>query len=194
MTNTQGWLLALQGIVTVVAAVYFGYELLKARQQRLRYELYDVRDELIYLVATDALRQDGYLFSVFYKAITRSINEIQDLTLWSFVKASITAKSALEKEAAQRLRDEITAASPEVQRVVVKFAQTMVHIVLANSPFFVVFLRLVKLSHHWSESSWKASRAVGNLLLWRLLPGARERYTTYKYFDSFYDHDHPIAA
>lgn len=85
-------------------------------------------------------------------------------------------------------------ASPEVQLVVVKFARTMVHIVLANSPFFIVFLRLVKLSHHWSENSWKAGRALGNILLWRLLPGARERYNTYRYFDEFNDHNRPVPA
>jgi hypothetical protein len=191
MTNTQIGLLTLQVILSLTVLVFLVIRLLKVRQEKYSYKLYALRDELIYLVAAGELREDSFMFKVFYKVINQSISDIEDLTRWSFVKASIKAKTTLQQQSIQKLLQEIGEASPAVHEVVDNFFDTMVAIFKANSPFTALCVDIGR----WAKDSHKVVFSLINFgvnLGNRLIPV--ERYETYRFFEKYAEqHDHQPA-
>jgi hypothetical protein len=172
MTATQIALVTIQvGLVVFVLAFLLTW-LLRARQEKYKYKLYAIRDELIYLVATDQLAENSTIFQVLYSTVNSVIAEVHDVDRWSFIRASTRAKTALENAHISLLIHEICEAPLPVVRVAANFFDTMQYIVKANSPFTkfcIACLRLLK-NRTPAWSSW----------LEFLLP--KEQFENYRYF------------
>ena len=75
-------------LVTKIAIRRDGWKLQK-------YKLYAVRDNLIYLVATNKLKEDDFVFQRFYKAVNYFIDANDKINLHHFVSAVEKAAKAL---------------------------------------------------------------------------------------------------
>lgn len=72
-------------LVTKIAIRRDGWKLQK-------YKLYAVRDNLIYLVATNKLKEDDFVFQRFYKAVNYFIDANDKINLHHFVSAAEKAR------------------------------------------------------------------------------------------------------
>jgi hypothetical protein len=182
MTDQQIWLLAAQGVVSLVILGYLAMLLWKKREERERFKLYAVRDKLIYLAATDALPQSSMVFKVFYNVVNISISEVRNLDLASLARASVAAKSALEKEKQEALSAAIARASPEVREVIGEFGKVMMEIAYANSLGLRLFLHCATL----------AKRILDGSRILTLQPPKPAAYDTYVYWRQMHDRACPV--
>src|ERR1035438_8758695 len=88
MTTQQIGLLAIQLIVSLSVMASIGVLLLQNHEAKQKYKLYAVRDRLLYLAVTGKLAQTDMLFKVFYRAMNVYAARVEDLSFFSFVKAS----------------------------------------------------------------------------------------------------------
>ena len=176
MTTTQTGLLIIQGIISAIVALYVAVECFKGKREKQRYQLYAVRDKLLYLEATGKFSDTRPLFSLFYHAIDKSIGEVKDLTFVSFLKASLRAKSALEQEKIASLRQQINNAGPEVQEFVGFFGKTMMQIMVTNSLFVALAIR----AGSTGKQAWDAT--LGRT---RIFTNQEKKIETYLYFKNF---------
>lgn len=135
MSNTQIALLAVEVIIALVVTLVLANWLMNTRQERYKFKLYAVRDQLIYLVSTGELSEDSFLFKLLYTTVNRTIAEVHGVDRWSFIRAATTARTALQEAQASKFLQEVLAAPPPVRMVAGSFIDTMVYIVKANSPF-----------------------------------------------------------
>jgi hypothetical protein len=181
MTPTQVALLSIQiGLVLVGMSFLVGW-LIRAKQEKYKYKLYAIRDELIYLVATEELAESSMVFKVLYSTINQTISEVHDVDRWSFIRASTRARSALEHAEIEVLVREICSAPRPVINTALAFFDTMQYIVKANSPltkFCIGCLRLFR------------NRSAG-LSRWLELFLPKEQYETYRYFRHLSAECHP---
>lgn len=181
MTVQQIWLLAAQGGVSLAILGYLAVLLWRRREERERFKLYAVRDKLIYLAATDALPQSSMVFKVFYNVVNVSISEVRNLNLASLVRASMAAKSALEKERQEALSAAINRAAPEVKEVIGEFGKVMMEIAYANSLGLRVFLHCARFAKRILDGSRM-----------RLRPPKPAAYDTYIFWRQMHDRLCPI--
>ncbi len=174
MNNTQVGLLWLQAIASVTVISFLAFEWFKGREARHKYKLYAIRDELLYLVVSQKLSQEDFLFKLFYRVINRSINEIKHLTFWSFIRASMTAKSELEKETTAGLQGEIQRAPEEVRKVIAHLCVTMMEIMLANSLSLFLAVEVAKRCRGLLSKIQHGSKFLAKTL---------PQYETYRYFE-----------
>ena len=84
------------------------------------------------------MSEDHYLFQVFYGVTNRSIREVKELSLISFMRASVAAKSDLQKQANEKLLDEIEKAPVATKAVIKEFFAAMMGIAIANNWILVL--------------------------------------------------------
>ena len=180
MSPDQKFLLGLQITISGIAILVVCAENLKAREMRHKYRLYAVRDKLIYLVASGALDERHILFRVFYMATNRCIQEVKELTLISFARASLVAKTELQKQANEKVFEEIEAANEETKRAVNDFFVAMMEIAIANNWLLVLIIKLAEHGDKWIRNvdRW--------LCISRLFPPLRQQYDTYRYFETLH--------
>jgi hypothetical protein len=140
-----------------------------------------VRDELIYLVATQQLSQDSIIFKVLYRTVNDIISEVHEVDRWSFIRASTRARTALEQAHIERLIGEILEADPSVLRLALRFFDTMQYIVKANSPFTKLCIGCLRLFSN------RNSLLAG----WLEHLSPKEAYETYRYFRHLSTECHP---
>lgn len=132
------------------------------RQQRtkaLKYKLYAVRDELIYLVASGALKESDPIFQFFYKACNVLIQETERITLRNIVTAlRESQKRGLDPSSDRRISPlvrELHGKGSEVQRAVIGFYSAVLDILTAKS----VLLRTLR---YVDDERAKAARRVAS--------------------------------
>lgn len=180
MTLQQISLLGLEAAGWLFVLLFIGVALLRAREERLKYKLYSLRDDLLYLVACGKLSQESLLFKAFYTALTESIIRIRSLTVYSFLQASVSARTAIQKEKVEHLSAEIEKSPREVRAFVNRFAGVMMAITLANSPVlrFILF------------SVDRCGRLFRHIRRWIDMPHTYEAYHTYRYFERIHSLAH----
>lgn len=178
MTPEQIILLVIQFCVSATVLLLIAGRAASEREQKHAYRLYALRDRLLYLKATDQLRESDLLFKVFYNAITNSISELGKVTLYALIKASLAAKSALEKEKSEKLSAAIRASNSDVRQFVVDFAETMMGIMKSNSPTLYCMLFV----GYWCGALFKAMRDIHP----PFPAETRETYHAYEYFKNIY--------
>lgn len=183
MTPQQIGLLVLQAIAWVFVLSFIGILMFRSREDRHRYKLYALRDRLLYLAASGKLSQDSLVFRAFYAAVTASISEVRSLTLYSFIRASVTAKSAIQKERSDLLKAEIDHSTSEIKAFVDNFAEAMMEITIANSPILRVLL----------FSFARCGRLIRQVRQWIAFPQTYEAYQTYRYFEEMHASTHDYA-
>ena len=183
MTTTQTWLLTVQAAAFAAVTTYATVEYFKGRRAQRKYKLYAMRDKLLGLIADDHIKECDPLFQIFYLAIDKSIAEVKDVTLVSFVKASLRAKSALEQERTEQLKNQIEASPTEVKQFVSAFAGTMMEIVSANSPIVISMFTIGFMGHTIGQhvlSFLDRPFFLGR----KPFHDQREQVATYKYFEN----------
>lgn len=178
MSADQQLILSLQVLLSIIVLLFVFFEKQKAKELRHKYHLYAVRDKLIYLVASGQLSEDHFLFQVFYGVTNRSIREVKELSLISFMRASVAAKSDLQKQANEKLLDEIEKAPVATKAVIKEFFAAMMGIAIANNWILVL---IVKLAAHGNRWMGKISRLAG---IFKILSPLRNQYDTYRYFEN----------
>jgi len=173
MTHQQVGLIVLAFAAWVPVSMTLIAALLRSREEKHKFKLYALRDDLLYLVASQKISEDCHLFRVFYGALTSSIGEIHKLTVASLISASIEAKNALQKEGFDKFVHEIEGASPEVREFVNKMFFVMRGIMVANSPLLVFILRV-------RSSFGKFAIRLKHRLLTK---DACETYDAYRYYE-----------
>ena len=179
MTDQQLALLILQLVCSTVVLLYIASIRWKAREEQYKFRLYALRDKLIYLVSSGQLAENSLIFKVFYGALTKSIGEIDRVTLYSLVRASISAKTAIEQEKRERLQHAVDNASPQTREFVFEFAEAMMKIMIANSPA----LNLMLLVGHRCGSVLKFLR---NHTIGQIRTRSEEVYYSYRYFEKMH--------
>ena len=171
MSPEQTGLLIVQFAISCMVLLVIAFKAVNAREQRHAYRLFALRDRLIYMLAVGQLAEDEFLFKVLYSALTRGIGELDNLTVYAFVKASISAKSELEAAQEEKFKEAIDSADPNMREFVRDFAVSMMDIMRANSPI----LNLTLFAVRWCG---KAIKSVRNFAT----PSAQETYRTYQFF------------
>lgn len=102
-----------------------------------KYKLYRVRDNLIYLVATNKLRDDDLVFNRLYKAVNYYINANDQITLRNFIEAAEKARTKGIDPAEEKNFNEIHLAlrtrGAEVNDVANQYYSAMLDILIENS-------------------------------------------------------------
>ena len=100
-----------------------------------KFRLYSVRDQLVHLVATDQLKEDDWLFDVYYTAINGIVRHQEKFTLYALVKSMRAATHTSEsREFANKLRQELLKyENRDVKKTIASFYSAMLEIVLENS-------------------------------------------------------------
>lgn len=102
-----------------------------------KYKLYRVRDSLIYLVASDKLSEDDFVFQRFYKAINYFIDENEKIDLSHFVAAAERARrkgiDPAEDKNFREIRSALRRMGPEVNEVANQFYSAILEILIENS-------------------------------------------------------------
>ena len=173
MTHQQIGLVILAFAAWVPVTLYLISALLRSREEKHKFRLYALRDKLVYLVASEKIYEKDFLFRVFYGALNSSIAEIHTVTIASLIKASIEAKTAIQKESSEKLLREVEKAAPEVKEFTDDMFATLREIMIANSPLLVFLLR----THH------KFGGLASSFKRRLLTKDACETYATYKYFE-----------
>lgn len=173
MTHQQIGLIVLAFAAWLPVSITLIAALLRSREERHKFKLYALRDDLVYLVASGKLAENGHLFQLFYGALTSSIEEIHRVTVSNLINASIEAKNALQKEGFDKFVHEVEHASPEVREFVNKMFFVMRGIMVANSPLLVFLLRS---RSNFGKFAIRLKRQL-------LTKDACETYDAYRYFE-----------
>jgi hypothetical protein len=159
MSPQQESLLLLQVIISLAVLTYIGTLLLKARKEKLKFRFFAVRDQFLYQAATGALGQDTQVFKVFYHAMNIYVSQMEQVTLMSFIRASMAVKTELAKENQQRLIDSLNRAEPEVQKTVNDFIRIVIEAMKFNTPVLTLLITFaVHCSKLWGWVSKLRSR------------------------------------
>ncbi len=117
------------------------------------------------------------MFKTFYGAITKGISQIDGLTIYSLVQASLAAKTAIQKEEQARLRDAIEHSTPAVREFIDEFACSMMEIMMNNSPLLRLMIWTVE----------RCGQLVGWLRQFVAVPAeSYELYRSYRYFEDIH--------
>jgi hypothetical protein len=107
-----------------------------------RYNLYRVRDNLVYLVATGKLSESDLIFQTFYKAANYYSSSVDKITLSRLVNRIIEARAQgldpSENKKMEVIRAALEHQDKEVVDVVRDFYESMMAILIQNSPFLKI--------------------------------------------------------
>lgn len=130
-------------LVTKIAIRRDGWKLQK-------YKLYAVRDNLIYLVATNKLKEDDFVFQRFYKAVNYFIDANDKINLHHFVSAAEKARrkgiDPAEEKNFREIHSALKTMGPEVNEVANQFYSAMLEILIENSFLLRVVMKCSSLS------------------------------------------------
>jgi hypothetical protein len=124
-----------------------------------KYRYFKLRDDLIYLVASEQIHEEDFVFQQFYKVVNFLINHSKTLDLTSFLEALREASEKgldpTEDKILKRLREELPKKNLATQKVVLAFFDTVIGTLLENSLLLRVALnypslfKLVTRVHGW---------------------------------------------
>ena len=138
-------LLAMVIIILLCSRAYSDRAMRKHASTAQRYKFYRVRDDLVYLVATEKLKEDDLIFRTFYEAANYYIGAIDTLTLSRFVTAMVEArKKGLDPADKKKVEEILTALhskDKEVVDAVTVFFRAVISILVENSLMLRVFLK-----------------------------------------------------
>ncbi|MDY6993016.1 MAG: hypothetical protein SVR94_10505, partial [Pseudomonadota bacterium] len=131
-------------IVIFAIALFVFYRLyIKALRLRSSYELYQVRDELIYLVASGIINEDDKVFQFYYEKINGMLAMAPDVGLHNALEILFNHKDirkALkenERKTREVLREE-SMSIPEVREVITKYYCSVRMMILSHSSIFKI--------------------------------------------------------
>jgi hypothetical protein len=179
MNPQQIGLLIVQAAAFLPVLAYTSFLLVKRREEKQKFRLYAIRDQLLYLAASGQLPQTSLVFTVFYRAVNGSIAEINKVTVGALIRASVRAKTELEMEKRERLLSALQGAPEEARAVVDQFASAMMDIMYQNSLVLVLFIASVRF----------ASKLTNYIKKFVTSP---KQYETYEYWSEIRGHVCPI--
>ncbi len=130
----------------------YNYRLIKNEAAKIqKYRLYKVRDDLVYLVALDKLKETDHLFVLFYGLCNHLIKTTKEnLSLKGFVQAVSSAdNNPAEEKQLRKIVEELRKRDPEVSDVVSEFYGAVVDILLENS---LALRSIFHLKWLWSQA------------------------------------------
>ena len=139
------------------------------------YPLYEVRDKLVWLVASGQLKEGDFLFQEFYKAANIIIPASHMLNLKTLLKAIQEARDkdrdpATEKKV-KRIKQEISLVNnPEVKDVIYSFYDSIIGIIIKSSSILSLVSKFLKWNQKitpptittFQKSAWKTFSDYNN--------------------------------
>jgi hypothetical protein len=130
-----------------IALVYYYYRYILAQRENASFELYKVRDELVYLVASDKMKETDAIFSYYYKRVNAILSMtpkvgIDDVltALYNNPKSFEKALKQSKKETENILKTNL-AQDNEVKKVIEAYYVGIKHLVLSHSSILkVIFI------------------------------------------------------
>jgi hypothetical protein len=130
-----------------IALVYYYYRYILAQRENASFELYKVRDELVYLVASDKMKETDAVFSYYYKRVNAILSMtpkvgIDDVltALYNNPKSFEKALKQSKKETEKILKTNL-AQDNEVKKVIEAYYVGIKHLVLSHSSILkVIFI------------------------------------------------------
>lgn len=115
-----------------------------------KYKLYRVRDNLIYLVATNKIQESDLVFQQFYKAVNCFIDANDRINHGSFIAAAEKARSKgldpAEERNFREIRTALRKMGPEVNEAANAFYVTILGILIENSLLLRLIVKLGSMS------------------------------------------------
>ncbi|MFH0771056.1 MAG: hypothetical protein V1933_00315 [Candidatus Omnitrophota bacterium] len=129
-------------LVAIYALLFVSYLSIRASAEKKclldsnRYKLFKIRDKLIYLVATEKLKEEEFLFKYFYDTTNYLVNQTEKFTLKTLVKAIREydkEHALLAEKTLIRIKEELLRKNKEVDEAVDCFFSTLLEIFIENS-------------------------------------------------------------
>lgn len=124
-------------LLVIAFGAFTGYaykEYGKARIKENQYKLYKLRDDLIYLVASEKLEEKGVIFQELYPVINIWIRSVQELDLSLLFQALNKSRHDIEdKHKIEILQRALDKSNDEVKRAVKEVFTTILRIMVNNS-------------------------------------------------------------
>lgn len=130
-----------------IAVVYYYYRYILAQRENASFELYKVRDELVYLVASEKMKETDAVFSYYYKRVNAILSMtpkvgIDDVltALFNNPKNFEKALKQSKKEVEKILKTDL-AQDDEVKKVIEIYYIGIKHLVLSHSSILkIIFI------------------------------------------------------
>lgn|SRR5574337_245323 len=116
-------------------------------QMARAYPLYAIRDKLIYLVASEKLHEEDFLFQEFYKAINIIIPNSKNLTLQVLVRSIEEARQKghdpAVTEKVNQIQKALEGVDDDVRNVIIQFYSAVLMLFIRNSLIFRFFAKIL---------------------------------------------------
>lgn len=142
MTGTEMWTLffvLLPALGAILGAISI-YNIIKKHRNRFRF--FAVRDELVGLVAEGKLEENSFIFKDLYRLINHVVNHTQKFNFKTLVH--VFKEDLSKDEKFQKLESEYRKATPDVQRIIDGFGQSVLDAIHDNSHLFKMVARVLR--------------------------------------------------
>ena len=128
-------------------------------------------------MADGKVSENSIVFRAFYEALVLSIGLTNKLTVYGLIQAPVAAKTAIQKQKEESLRDAIDSSDPAVRAFVTEFAEVMMDIMMKNSTALNVTLWAL----HYCGRLFRGLRVLRRRIAVPSRP--RQIYESYRYFE-----------
>lgn len=132
------------------AVVYFYHKTVLAQRENASFKMYKVRDEFVYLVASDVMTETDPVFSYYYKRINSILAMAPNIGIDDVLHAMFNNTSDIDKaiEKARKEAEKIMASSSakndDVRRAMESYYVCINHMVLSHSSILRIIFILAK--------------------------------------------------
>lgn len=150
-----------------VAALPFIRGLWKSELENCRYQLFSVRDDLVYHVANNDLDKDSEIFNYYYSHVNKALRVTEPLTLQSVIQFLSTDEVSKEdfdnhKKLLESFKVTLQDAPNELRESIKSYYEALRDMILINSNFFSVAYLLyrnhAKVAERISILGWAGRR------------------------------------
>ena len=137
-------------IVFSVVAIYFFFRYISAQRENSTFELYRIRDELVYLVASGVVNESDPVFAYYYKRVNSVLSMAPNVGLDDILHALFSNSKNLDKslEKTKKEVDKILASESaqkdEVKCVVEQYYWGIRRMMLSHSSILRIVLLLAR--------------------------------------------------
>jgi len=162
-----------------IPIAYYFYK--KSILDRNKYRLFKVRDSLTFLVITDKITEDNYIYETYYNLVNSLIHNIKKFNLKEIIKI-IKENPEIVKEVkttSKKLQTDVEKSNNEVKKVVSDLLITINQLLIENSVSLLLIIHLAPLL------VFHSLKILSARIFSRLSPTTNEAYKIYKSNNNF---------
>lgn len=142
--------LLIHAVIFLAFAVFFYSRLIRAQRLRSIYGLYKVRDDLVYLVASDVVAETDPVFTFYYKRVNAILSMAPNVGIDDILHNMLTSGNDIERALAKAKKDvdrvlaHETAQKKEVSEIIERYYKGVKVMMLSHSSIFRAFYLFAK--------------------------------------------------